>query len=140
MPGGALPLVTGIVTIASHGASGGVAFLIDTGARSTLLAPRDVRRLGIDARSLSSELELVGVGGSMAAGFLESTLTLGDYSLELSLRVLIPDDRVPNDMFDLMPSILGRDVLAHFALILEQRTSRVLLLEPEEANRLHFPS
>ena len=35
-----------------------------------------------------------------------------------------------------IPSLLGRDVLSHFALFLEERTGRVLLLEPHEAAAL----
>ena len=35
-----------------------------------------------------------------------------------------------------IPSLLGRDVLSHFALFLEERTGRVLLLEPHEADAL----
>lgn len=38
-----------------------------------------------------------------------------------------------------MPSILGRDVLSRFALVMEERTNRVLLLEPEEADRVNWP-
>lgn len=31
-----------------------------------------------------------------------------------------------------IPSLLGRNILAHFTLVVEQRTGRILLLEPEE--------
>lgn len=35
-----------------------------------------------------------------------------------------------------MPSVLGRDILSRFALFMEERTQRVLLLEPDEADRV----
>ena len=35
-----------------------------------------------------------------------------------------------------VPSLLGRDLLAHFALFMGEHTGRVLLLEPDEANQL----
>ena len=35
-----------------------------------------------------------------------------------------------------IPFLLGRDVLSHFALFLEERTNRVLLLEAYEADAL----
>jgi hypothetical protein len=38
-----------------------------------------------------------------------------------------------------IPSLLGRDVISCFALIVDQRTQRVLLLEPEEADALNLP-
>lgn len=38
-----------------------------------------------------------------------------------------------------IPSLLGRDVLARFALFFEERTGRVLLLEPSEADALELP-
>jgi len=38
-----------------------------------------------------------------------------------------------------IPSLLGRDVLAHFALFFEESTGRVLLLDPGEAQRLALP-
>ena len=37
-----------------------------------------------------------------------------------------------------IPSLLGRDILTHFALFLEERTSGVLLLEPAEADALNL--
>jgi len=35
-----------------------------------------------------------------------------------------------------IPSLLGRDILSHFALFVEERTNRVLLLEAHEADAL----
>lgn len=84
-------------------------------------------------------MEIVGVGGSVDAAAVPATLVLGAQAIEVMLRILVPLPGSPDDTLSLMPSVLGRDVLSHFALFLEERTSRVLLLEPDEANRLRLP-
>jgi hypothetical protein len=38
-----------------------------------------------------------------------------------------------------IPSLLGRDVLAHFALFVEERSDRVLPLDAQEAHALPLP-
>jgi hypothetical protein len=38
-----------------------------------------------------------------------------------------------------IPSLLGRDILAHFGLFYEERTGRVLLLDPAEVDALGLP-
>ena len=38
-----------------------------------------------------------------------------------------------------IPSLPGRDILSRFALYMEERTGRVLLLEPAEAESLTLP-
>ncbi|MBI4504935.1 MAG: hypothetical protein HY691_05315 [Chloroflexi bacterium] len=38
-----------------------------------------------------------------------------------------------------IPSLLGRDILAYFALFLEELTDRVLLLDPSEVDTLALP-
>ena len=72
-----------------------------------------------------------GVGGLVETRNVPATLSMGGLSLDLTLVVFVQTrDR------QTMPSLLGRDVLSHFALFMEERTQRVLLLEPEEADRL----
>ena len=88
--------------------------------------------------------------------FIDVTLqfsTLGNRSIDVPLlvdsgadcTVLSPTDAAALVVFEAtegapsMPSILGRDVLSRFALVLEERTHRVLLLEPEEADRVNWP-
>ncbi|MCI0438462.1 MAG: hypothetical protein L0177_04955 [Chloroflexi bacterium] len=53
----------------------------------------------------------------------------------MEVRVVEP----PSDMeVRELPPILGRDILSRFALFLEERTDRVFLLEPHEADVLNL--
>ena len=38
-----------------------------------------------------------------------------------------------------IPSLLGRDLLSYFALFIEERSHRVLLREPDEADAVVLP-
>ena len=62
----------------------------------------------------------------------EATLWFDDSPITISIDILEPS---PDVRFH-VPSLLGRDVLAHFALFVEERTRKVLLLEPAEADAL----
>lgn len=138
-PGRRAPFVRGRVLIPSLRAGGDVSFLIDTGSPSTILAPADAAKLALDLSQLPSSLEITGVGGSVAAVAVPTTLTMGTRSIEVDLRILVPQVPYQDDVWSLMPSVLGRDILGQFALFLEERTSRVLLLEPDEADQLRLP-
>ncbi len=76
-----------------------------------------------------------GVGGEWGTRSVDTLLTLDSVSMPLVLTILAP----PPGPIPFIPSLLGRDILARFALFMEERTSRVLLLEPHEVEALHFP-
>lgn len=61
------------------------------------------------------------------------------FSQNLMLRILAPRSRAQQTALAHIPSLLGRDLLSHFALLFEERTDRVLLLEPREADGLRLP-
>ena len=115
-----------------------VTLLVDTGSDYTAIGPEDAVRL---ARELPTNLRMLpvghagtGVGGIVATRTVEGVLTLGDFSTALTLTILEPRPVLPP-----IPSLLGRDILSRFALVLEERTQRVLLLEPAEADALGLP-
>jgi hypothetical protein len=116
-----------------------VRLLADTGADRTVIGPRDAsrlsRRLGIDLATLPSGVPSRGIGGQQNTRTIQSTLAIGSFATTLTLTILDPGS------FPLLaiPSLLGRDVSSRFALIVEQRTNRVLLLEPHEADALNLP-
>ena len=62
---------------------------------------------------------------------IETVLTMQSYSTPLT--IYIPKTPLP------IHSLFGRTVLSHFALFMEERTDRVLLLEPTEADALNLP-
>lgn len=111
--------------------------LVDTGADRTILSPMDARRLGrelgFDIQTLIRGDPSTGVGGQMETRMIDATITLDTFSTPLTLCVLDPRSELR------IPSLLGRDIVSHFALVVEQRTDRVLLLEREEADALHLP-
>lgn len=115
-----------------------VELLVDTGADRTSLAPLDARRLaarlGVDISALPQGDPSTGVGGPMETRTIEAVLTLDRFSTPITLTIL-----EPRDPFLPIPSLLGRDILFRFMLIVEQRTDRVLLLAPEEARALNLP-
>jgi len=117
-----------------------VPLLIDTGADRTILAPNDAKqlaaRLRIDLTLLPKGAPSIGVGGRMETRTMEVVILLGMFvTAPFSLTILEP----PRGEALPIPSLLGRDILSHFALFLEERTHRLLLLEPHEADALHLP-
>ena len=113
-----------------------VKLLVDTGADRTLLSPRDARRLtrsfALDLTMLLTGMPSTGVGGQSNTRTLETVCLLDTFSLPTLLTILDP----PPGPMPSIPSLLGRDILSHFALFLEERTNRVLLLEAHEADAL----
>ncbi len=113
-----------------------VPLLVDTGADRTIIAPLDANRLGLDLSTLSMGQPSTGVGGQMNTRLVEALVTLDDFSTTLTLTILEP---LPERRALPIPSLLGRDIISRFALFIEERTNRVLLLEPEEADALNIP-
>jgi hypothetical protein len=81
----------------------------------------------------------VGVGGLTRTFYAEAIITLDHLTYGHTIRILAPGGRLQQATLSRIPSLLGRDILAHFALFMEERTNRVLLLEPQEVDGLHFP-
>jgi hypothetical protein len=137
-PGGPVPVITGELSIPSLDARGNLPFLIDTGAGATVLTPAGSRVLRIDPAALSADRAMRGVGGSVPAVVLPAVLAFGALTLELRLRILAPRSDSERNATLRLPNVLGRDVLAHFALFIEARTRRVLLLDAAEADRVRY--
>lgn len=115
-----------------------VPLLVDTGADRTILSPIDAKRLArrfrIDLTTFPKGAPSTGVGGQADTRAIEAVLTLDSFSTSLTLTILEP----PPGPIPPIPSLLGRDVLSHFALFMEERTNRVILLEPYEADALNL--
>lgn len=109
-------------------------FMIDTGADRTVLSPIDALLLGSALASLPPGPAIGGVGGRVSTLITDAMLSMAGFSASLILTIPVPDPVIPP-----VPTILGRDVLSRFALFIEERTARVLLLEPAEADRLDLP-
>lgn len=115
-----------------------VEFLVDTGADSTLLAPADLIFLGVDQRGLAATGLSTGIGGTIRTATVDIILWLDQRALTASARVLLPG-RLQQHALARIPSLLGRDILREFALFMEERSGRVLLLDALEADALPLP-
>lgn len=96
-------------------------FLIDTGADRSLLSPKDAIGIGLNFSILDRGPTSRGVGGETPTLLVESIIYVARYTIPLTLS--IPEAQRP------IPSVLGRDFIANFALFLEERTGRVLFLD-----------
>jgi hypothetical protein len=130
------PFVTGLLDFPSLGRSLEVRLLVDTGADRSLLSPLDARRLGVDVDTLARGRQSTGVGGQRGTRTIEAILSLDSFSAPLVLTIL---ESPPGEPLSPIPSLLGRDIIGLFALILEQRTERVLLFTPAEADSIPLP-
>jgi hypothetical protein len=110
-----------------------VEFLLDTGAAMTCLHPRDAMLVGVEPVRLTSAAswprleQSFGVGGAAAifvtpARYAFERDDLPPYIIEGEIRVAqlsLGNQR--------LPSLLGWDVLKHFALSIDQDTGEVTL-------------
>lgn len=96
-------------------------FLVDTGADRSLLSPRDAIWTGLNFSILGRGPASRGVGGETSTLLVESRIRVAGYTIPLTLS--IPEVQRP------IPSVLGRDFIANFALFMEERTERVLFLD-----------
>jgi hypothetical protein len=111
-----------------------VSFLVDSGADCTVLSPTIAGALGTEVQTLSPGPITAGVGGKTDTRAVPAILRFGDVAIPIVLVVFEVTGRTTA-----MPSILGRDALSHFALVMEERTERVLLLAPDEADGVNWP-
>ena len=131
------PYVTGFVDIPAAGVDGmPVEFLIDTGADRSIIGSSDASRMvenfGVDFANLRDGPRSRGIGGTVATKTAEVGLKFDDFLKNMRIEILEP----PPDARFAIPSLLGRDILSQFALFVEERTDKVLLLEPAEADAL----
>ena len=113
-------------------------FLIDTGAGRSFIGDGDAAKMfgdyGVDPANLPKGTPSEGIGGVTETRTVAATLHFDNFPtvIDLDINILEPSNESLNEI----PSLLGRDVLSHFALFVEERTRKVLLLEPAEADAL----
>ena len=115
-----------------------IPFAVDTGASRTLIGHRAATEMvgvyGIDLESLPAGQRSLGIGGLASTRQTRVTMRIGNLYFDRDFPILEP---IPGRIVGI-PSLLGRDILSHFALFVEERTNRVLLLEPNEADSLQI--
>ena len=105
-----------------------VDLMVDTGADRTTLSRSTAESIGLNLATLPDGGTSSGVGGMSALRQVRSHLSVQGYSTTLWLA--IQESRFT------APSLLGRDFMADFALFMEERTRRVLFLDPDDVARL----
>ena len=111
-------------------------FLVDTGADRTILSPRDAEKLhglGIEVEGLAIGPASTGIGGSVRTRVIDAIFNLDSSAFPLTIAIL---DATAGLGRSHIPSIIGRDILDQFALFVEQRSDRILLLDANEADAL----
>jgi len=115
-----------------------VNFHVDTGAAVTTLLDRDVKRLRIDLERLKrAERGLYGIGGGLTSYVIEDSRLLfqaedgGVVEERLSMYVGVHNlekfSGVERRLVLELPSLLGRDLIYRFRLVLDKARNRVCL-------------
>ena len=105
-------------------------FVIDTGSDSTILSVAEAAEFGLDVSNLDRG-HLGDIGGGVMTRVAEATLTEQGYSQTMTIHILEDNEEIP--------SLLGRDFISAFTLIIRQRDSMALLLDDDEADALNLP-
>ncbi|MFN8633337.1 MAG: retropepsin-like aspartic protease [Chloroflexota bacterium] len=107
-------------------------FLVDTGADSTVLSARILEALGLER--LRSLLPIVGIGGATGTVDVEVTIWLtrdGPDQVAFNGRFAAVTDPDALDM-----SVLGRDILRWFALVVDQPGNTVCLVNQRHSYQI----
>ena len=109
-------------------------FLIDSGADRTVLSTTLLARLQLPTRSAQPGLTLSGIGGESAFVVVTAVIEfLRDEGGPVRVRGEFAGftDPTATDL-----SILGRDVLDHFDVLISRRHNEILLLAPRHRYRI----
>jgi hypothetical protein len=124
------PYVTGFVVLPRLIIDGEVAFLVDTGADTTVIYPRDAERLRLSHEQVFADSNVVfsvGIGGGVEE-YLEGGFAMIQHDDGKWDQMLAPlHFAVPSAAYALIPSLLGRDVLSYYKLVFDQRAGLVTL-------------
>ena len=111
------PWLVAYVVLPSLKAQGEVWFLVDTGADGTCLHPFDAGRLYVPLHTLEYSKSSGGIGGSAlyaedTAAVLFRDTRVGWLAYQVNLQIAQPTDHN-----GAIPSLLGRDILRHWAML-----------------------
>ena len=109
-------------------------FLIDSGADRTVLSAVLVTHLRLSVQSAPPGFTLSGIGGTSAFVLVTTVVEfISDDGRPVRVRGEFAGftDPTATDL-----SILGRDILSHFDLILSRRRSEIFLLAPRHQYRI----
>lgn len=123
----AAPYIQANVSLPRLGLRGFLWFLIDTGADVTVLMPTDSLRIGVNFGLLTNLTVSQGIGG-MARGYRETAaLSFSDrrYTYSYVLKMELAAPLAHNTQ---LPSLLGRDILAQWRVIVDRPENEIRCL------------
>lgn len=109
-------------------------FLIDSGADRTVFSATLLERLRLAAKSVQPDFTLSGIGGTSEFVLVTTVIELirdGGGSVRIRGEFAGFTDPTATDL-----SVLGRDVLDNFDLVISRRRNEVLLLAPRHQYRI----
>jgi hypothetical protein len=112
-------------------------FLVDTGADITVLTAPFFQRLRLPSRLPQTGATLTGVGGGFQCVLVQTTLTL--YAEDKSPARIQGEFAAFTDPAAADMSILGRDILDHFHLIVSRPWNEVVLLALNHHYQIQSP-
>jgi hypothetical protein len=101
--------------------------LIDTGSARTIIAPRgtiELQRLGISSSVLPTGGQASGIGGATLTRVARGAIRLE--TVEIRFDITVMEMTTPPNF---MPSILGRDILDQFVLVINRQAREIWLLQ-----------
>jgi hypothetical protein len=129
------PYLDVLVTLADPDLKRKISFLIDTGSPRTILSERDALKLGLDFQQLDRlDEELLGLGG-FSETFSLSDVTLlfasgrGGHSERLTQVIVHRESELPEEIKKQIPSLLGRDMIGRFVLVLDEGQDMVYMTD-----------
>jgi hypothetical protein len=120
--------------IGGNGTPRGDNFLIDSGADRSVFSAALLGRLGLPVTSVQPNFTLSGIGGTSEFVLVTTVIEfIRDSGRVVRVRGEFAGftDPAATDL-----SVLGRDVLDHFDLIISRRRSEILLLAPNHQYRV----
>ena len=118
------PYIQAHVSFPRLGVHGVLWLLIDTGADVTVLMPRDSLRLGMDFRLLTNVTASQGIGGISRGSHEPAAISFYDrrymYSYVLKIELAAPIAHNTR-----LPSLLGRDILRKWRLIVDRPENEI---------------
>lgn len=117
-----------------------VRFIVDTGSSKTILIERDLKRMGIEYSHLQkSDKPSIGIGGAVETYFIPSvklifSTDVGTYTEKLKNIYVLrhePKNKKDEERIKRIPSLLGRDVLDKYTLVVNKKRGLVVITDEE---------
>jgi predicted aspartyl protease len=111
-----------------------VRFLIDTGASRTIISDMDAIKLGIDHSLLPRfKAGTAGIGGVVDTYFIQNVKlifkTQEGAHVEKMEEVFVLKHKIRDERIKRIPSLLGRDILNKYQLLLDRRSNKVIITD-----------